>query len=143
MVTDGKNTEYYQELKACFTEAEWQSQREIVFQSYSSLALVDLYCKEMLYDRLWGILKDHSINTVMGYEDVLLLAYKDEMLEKYAFELNRMATVARDRETYRYWVRVLRRMKEMGGKNLVDAIAADWRIRYKNRRAMMDELRIL
>ena len=39
-----------------------------------------------------------------------------------------------------FWL--LKRMRKIeGGKELSRQIAADWRIRYKNRRAMMDELK--
>ena len=33
--------------------------------------------------------------------------------------------------------------KIKGGKKLVDQIVSDWRAKYKNRRAMMDELKNL
>ena len=141
LVTDGKKTEYYRELKSCYTENEWSNEREKVFQCYSSLALADLYSEEKLYDKLWEILKSHSINTIMGYENVLLPIFDKEILNKYEMALQQQATMARDRSTYQYWVRILRRMNKIeGGNKIVDSIVKDWQIRYKNRRAMMEEL---
>ena len=40
------------------------------------------------------------------------------------------------------WARLLKRMRKIeGGRELAKQITADWRIRYKNRSAMMDELK--
>ena len=43
--------------------------------------------------------------------------------------------------TYRQWVQTLRHMREMpGGEKVVAEIVAAWRVQYKRRSAMMDEL---
>ena len=140
LVTDG-NREYYRELKSQYTDDEWQNEREKVFQSYSSLALADLYCEEKLYDRLWELLKDNNLNMILGYEDLLLPKYASEILAKYRYSLNRAATRASGRSTYQDWVRLLKRMEKIdGGKEMAQQIANEWRVKYRNRRAMMEEL---
>ena len=140
LVTDG-NREYYRELKSQYTDDEWQNEREKVFQSYSSLALADLYCEEKLYDRLWELLKDNNLNMILGYEDLLLPKYASEILAKYRYSLNRAATRASGRSTYQEWVRLLKRMEKIdGGKEMAQQIANEWRVKYRNRRAMMEEL---
>ena len=43
-----------------------------------------------------------------------------------------------------YLVSLLQKMQQMkGGGKLVEQIAAEWEVKYKNRSAMMDELRKL
>ena len=103
-----------------------------------------LLCEEKLYDRLWELLKDTALHSVLGYEDVLLPKYSAEILEKYSHYLNRAATQASGRKSYQEWVRLLKRMEKIdGGKELAEQIAENWRMKYKNRSAMMDELRKL
>lgn len=140
LVTDGEK-EYYRELKSHYTDEEWQCEREKVFQCYFSLALADMYCEEKLYDRLWELLKEKDLQMILGYEDVLLPKYASEILTKYRYSLNRAATQASNRSTYQEWVRLLKRMEKIdGGKELAQQIANEWRVKYRNRRAMMEEL---
>lgn len=141
LVTDDRNAEYYRELKNNYTADEWQVEREKVFKSYSSIALADLYCEEKLYDRLWELLKDEDLYMVLRYEEVLLPKYSAEILKKYQAYLNQAAKRADGRQAYQDWVRLLKRMGKIdGGKELAQQIAKDWRFRYKNRSAMMEEL---
>lgn len=142
LVTEDKKSDYYNELKSQYTSKEWLTEREKVFPHYSALGQADLLREEKLYDRLWDVIKDQHISSIEGYEDVLLPKYAEEILNTYAAQLNRMATMAGGRKEYQYWVRVLRHMKKInGGKALVDQIVAEWKVKYKNRRAMLDELK--
>ena len=89
-------------------------------------------------------MKDTALHSVLEYEDVLLPKYSAEILEKYSHYLNRAATQASGRKSYQEWVRLLKRMEKIdGGKELAEQIAENWRMKYKNRSAMMDELRKL
>lgn len=65
-------------------------------------------------------------------------------MDKYKNEVNKMAIYTGDRKHYSYLVSLLRRMQKMkGGTKLVENIVGDWKVKYKNRPAMMDELRKL
>ena len=144
LVTENRESALYKELRSQYSPEEWLTESEKVFPYYSAIGQADLFREEKLYDRLWNVIKDQSINSIMGYEDVLLPRYSEEILQAYAAQLNRMATVAAGRKEYQYWVRVLKHMEQIdGGKALVDQIVADWTIKYKNRRAMLDELKNL
>lgn len=144
IVTKDRESALYKELKAQYTADEWLAEREKIFPHYSPLGQADLFREEKLYDRLWNVIKKQHIDSIMNYEDVLLPKYTEEVLDTYATQLNRMATVAGGRKEYQYWVRILRHMKKIeSGKELVNQIVADWKAKYKNRRAMMDELRNL
>ena len=58
--------------------------------------------------------------------------------------LNQAAMQASGRKANQEWVRLLKRMEIIdSGKELARQIAENWRIKYKNRSAMMDELRKL
>ena len=79
------------------------TEREKVFPHYSSSGQAALFREEKLYDRLWNVIKNQHIDSIMGYEDVLLPKYTEEVLNAYAAQLNRMATVASGRKEYQYW----------------------------------------
>ena len=77
-------------------------------------------------------------------EKILEKEYPKEVLQKYTEELNEMAKYTADRKRYQEWVLILKRMlKIKGGKETVNEIVENWRVLYKNRRAMMEELNCL
>lgn len=70
--------------------------------------------------------------------------YPKELLEKYETVLKNMAGRASDRKRYQEMVAILRRMQKYPeGKEKVREIVMDWQSAYRNRRAMMDELKKL
>ena len=78
---------------------------------------------------------------VMEYEEILKDIYPKELLDKYENTVKAMATNTSGRAHYREIVSILRRMKKYPkGKEKVSEIVSDWRLRYRNRHAMMDEL---
>ena len=89
------------------------------------------------YEDKWGFIDYEEASDF--YED--MEAFNDDIRimidnEQYrdAFQLSLYI--------YQEWVRLLKQMRKIeGGKELSRQIAEDWRIRYKNRRAMMDELK--
>ena len=59
----------------------------------------------------------------------------------YRKELDYIARRTVDRKAYRYWVDILRHMQTFdGGVTVVDEIVTKWRIKYKRRKAMMEEV---
>ena len=59
----------------------------------------------------------------------------------YRVAVEKEVEYARSRSYYRQLVRDLRAMKRIGGGDkVVDEIIKKWKVQYKNRTAMMDEL---
>lgn len=82
-----------------------------------------------------------GLNMLQQYEDVLKKDYPGELLQKYKEEVDKMAMRTGDRSKYRQLVALLCRMKKItGGSKVAEEIAAEWRGKYRNRRAMLDEL---
>lgn len=102
----------------------------------------ELYKEEKLYDRLLELVTGSpGLNMLQQYEDVLKKDYPGELLQKYKEEVDKMAMHTGDRSKYRQLVALLCRMKKItGGPKVAEEIAAEWRGKYRNRRAMMDEL---
>lgn len=140
------NVDLYRELKKQYTVEEWCVKREEIFKKLPAYAHVErLYKEEKLYDRLLTyVLNSPGIYALQEYEKVLKKEYPEQILNKYMEEVNKMAMHTSDRKHYAYLVSLLQKMQRMkGGVKLVEQIAAEWKVKYKNRPAMMDELRKL
>ncbi len=140
------NLDLYRELKKQYTVDEWIIKREEIFKKLPAYAHVErLYKEEKLYDRLLTyVLNSPGLYALQEYEKVLKKEYPEQILDKYKDEVNKMAIHTSDRKHYAHLVSLLRKMQQMkGGVKFVEQIAAEWKIKYKNRPAMMDELRKL
>lgn len=140
------NLELYRELKKQYTADEWFVKREEIFKKLPAYAHVEqLYKEEKLYDRLLiYVLNSPGLYALQEYEKVLKKEYPEQILNKYKNEVNKMAVRTSDRKNYAYLVSLLRKMKQIkGGSKLVEQIVDDWKVKYKNRPAMMEELRKL
>ena len=138
--------ELYRELKKQYSTEEWLVKREEVFKKLPAYANVErLYKEEKLYDRLLGyVLSSPGLYALQEYESVLKKEYPKQILDKYKDEVNKMAVHTSDRKHYSYLVSLLRKMQDIkGGIKLVDIIVEEWKVKYRNRPAMMDELRKL
>ncbi len=136
----------YRELKKQYCVDEWLIKREEIFKKLPAYAHVErLYKEEKLYDRLLTyVLNSTGLYALQEYEKVLKKEYPEQILDKYKDEVNKMAMHTSDRKHYAYLVSLLQKMQQMkGGGKLVEQIAAEWKVKYKNRPAMMDELRKL
>lgn len=140
------NLELYRELKKQYTADEWLVKREEIFGKLPAYAHVErLYKEEKLYDRLLVyVLNSPGLYALQEYEKVLKKEYAEQILNKYKDEVSKMAVHTSDRKNYAHLVSLLRKMQQIkGGSKLVEKIVAEWKIKYKNRPAMMDELRKL
>lgn len=138
------NLEVFQELKALYSEEQWPRIREEIFRKLPPQAHVEcLYKEEALYDRLLEfVLQAKGLYALQQYQGVLQEVYPQQLLQKYTDELREMAQHAADRRHYQEWAAYLKRMLQIpGGQEQVRKIVADWKIRYKNRPAMMEELK--
>ena len=140
------NLELYRELKKQYTADKWLVKREEIFGKLPAYAHVErLYKEEKLYDRLLVyVLNSPGLYALQEYEKVLKNDYPEQILNKYKDEVSKMAVHTSDRKNYAHLVSLLRKMQQMkGGSKLVEQIAAEWKVKYRNRPAMMDELRKL
>ncbi len=140
------NLDLYKELKKQYSTEEWLVKREEIFKKLPAYVHVEkFYKEEQLYDRLLEyVLNSPGLYALQEYENVLKKEYPEQILVKYQNEVNKMALHTSDRGHYSSLVSLLRRMQKInGGLKVVEQIVADWKVKYKNRPAMMDELRKL
>ncbi|HLS34994.1 MAG TPA: SWIM zinc finger family protein [Bacillota bacterium] len=135
--------EVFRELKSLYVEKDWLEKREFIFNELADKVNISkLYREEGLYDRLIEVVMDsYDLSMVREHEDVLKDFYPEKLLEKYEKTVRKMATLALGRQHYRKIVSILRDMeKYSGGRIKISKIITDWRKKYTNRPAMMDEL---
>lgn len=135
--------EVFRELKRQYSDEEWKQEREVIFENLPGFSDKErLYKEEKLYDRLLEcVLKTSGLYALYQYQDVLIKQYPEEILDKYTKEVEKMAKPVSNRSCYQEIIQNLRQMQKIpGGKKRVEEIAARWRMEYRKRPAMMDEL---
>ncbi len=137
------NLEVYRELKRQYTEEEWIKEREQLFKKLPPYTRIDeFYEEEKLYDRLLEyVLASSGVSVLYRYTKALKTEYPKQLLQKYKQEVNKLALSARDRKRYQELVEILHNMKNIsGGAKMVEEIVLEWKVLYRSRPAMMDEL---
>lgn len=138
------NLDDFRELKAMYSKDEWPKVREEILKALPRQAHVErFYYEEGMYDRLLEyVLSAKGLYAMRQYENVLKNDYPGQLLGKYTKELKQMVQRSADRRQYQEWAALLKRMTKIpGGQEEVQKLVADWRVRYKNRPAMMEELK--
>lgn len=136
--------EEYNEYKAMFNKTEWKQELEKVLASpYGKNHLYELLEKEKLYGRLMEEIKElKSLSVLRRFENILQKEYGDEILQIYVENVEEMAGQKGGRSMYKELAQILTHMKEFSnGIETVEQIVKSWRNKYRNRRAMMDELK--
>lgn len=142
---DCNNLEQYRELKNLYSVTEWETVREKVFENMpKQYNFAALYNEEKLYDRLLKVVLDGSMHYLTEYDKTLAKLYPNEILDKYEVEINKLAQTTASKKEYKNWVKILKRIRQFkGGKEKVNKIVSQWKVIYKNRHALMDELKNL
>lgn len=137
----------YKEIKALYTPEEWVSQREKIISELSSsdsrwMDLKPVYAEEEMLDRLLaGVLESPSIYDLEEYEAMLRDEYSSELLGAYENLVQMEAESANRRSKYRKIASVLSHMRSFaGGAEAVNRIINKFRVKYKRRPAMQEEL---
>ncbi|QNR08666.1 SWIM zinc finger family protein [Macrococcoides canis] len=135
--------ESYRELKLFYTQEEWEQVRQYIFRQSNDEQLAHYFIEEKLYDRLLeGFIEGRFYYRMFLHMKEDFLSYnKEKSLHVYAKILNTSAVNAKSRKEYKGVMRYLQDMKQIpGGEIIAHRIAKEWRILYKKRPAMIDEL---
>ena len=104
--------------------------------------LCEILETEQLYGQLFDvILRSNNIDLLHQYTHVLNDEYPEKLIQLYREFVEKQAESTGSRKHYYQIVEELRIMKSItGGDKVVDEIIKKWKIQYKNRSAMLDEL---
>jgi len=133
----------YRELKNLYDAKEWIEKREEILSVIPRHRPIDLlYKEEELFDRLIAfVMESMGLWAIEKYEAVLSTRYPDEILQKYATEVEKMAELTGGRYYYRKLIDILKSMLQLpGGEKRIRDILESWRLAYSRRSAMMDEV---
>ena len=135
----------YNELKACISsEAEWDRLTNLIINASKNIYFTcDVLNQEKRYEQLMKIIeRENSVNLLDKYEKQLRKTHSERMLRIYANYIIPEMDHANCRKNYRQLVQYLKKMvKCENGKAEAESIARKWRMEYKRRTALMDELR--
>lgn len=137
------NIEDYIELKSCYLDKEWIEERDsIIEQLAPGRFLCEILETEQLYEKLIDVLlRSDDKYLLHQYTDILNEKYPKQLLQVYRENVEKQAESKGSRKHYYQIVEELRIMKSIsGGDKVVDEIIKKWKVQYKNRSAMMDEL---
>ncbi len=143
---------YYKKLKSTYDKEEWKNVCENIIEkvknknrigSYADAdILAKIFIEENYKERLLKLIQINAsrINFVDEYSKYLISAYPDKILSFYEEGIKVLAKNA-GRNIYNEIAGYLKKMKKItGGEEKVNAIIMDFRIIYKNRKAMMEIL---
>lgn len=137
------NIEDYIELKSCYLDKEWIEERDsIIEQLTPGRFLCEILETEQLYEKLIDVLLRSGDKYLLHqYTDLLKDDYSEQLLQIYRETVEKQAESKGSRKHYYQIVEELRIMKSIsGGDKVVDEIIKRWKVQYKNRSAMLDEL---
>lgn len=137
------NIEDYIELKSCYLDKEWIEERDsIIEQLTPGRFLCEILETEQLYEKLIDVLlRSDDKYLLHQYTDILSEKYPEQLLQVYQETVEKQAESKGSRKHYYQIVEELRIMKSIsGGDKVVDEIIKRWKVQYKNRSAMLDEL---
>lgn len=149
------DVEGFRQYKKFCSSEEWDTERERIFKLFDdkrSHLLRQLYLEEGFYDRIMtslvnevenkkGLAARFMLHEIALFETVLRPEYDKELLRVYEKIVTEMARVSSGRKAYAEIVEVLRLMLDYDkGKKLVRSLVDEFRITYKKRPAMQDEL---
>jgi len=135
----------YKELKGLYTAEEWLNMRDAVqknIEKINKYLLPEIFSFEGQTEQLLRFaVSESGIWYIKKYEKELIPKYSTEVFKKYTEEFRKMTASASSRKIYKDIVRELRRLNRYDeGKTFVCELVTEWRRKYPNRRAMMEEL---
>lgn len=139
---------YYKKLKDLYTEEQWKNMKDNIIkilesdgEGYHRDDLRQIYIEEQYYEKLYhSVMSTPLFEIVVKYEKYLKKDFEKQLLEEYQKIVNEKArfTGKRNYEDVR---KILQHMKTLkNGEKLVEKLIEEYKIKYANRRLMLEEL---
>jgi uncharacterized Zn finger protein len=141
---------YYRIYKSTFNPGEWTEEFEKLFRHYENEVdsftnpAADLLSAEGEAERLMEYIeKELSTESLEKYYRFFASAFPEKTLALFRKAIDQYAEKNVGRTYYEHIVGLFRKMaKIQGGDAVVDDMKSQYKIKYKNRRAMMEMLKI-
>ena len=149
-LTSRDTMKYYNKLRPLIDSKEWPNELHTLldkkdFGRSAISHLAEIYASEKWYDELFNLMRKAEYDLLSGLERYAKHFDADQqqtLVERLEPELRRVAEHQMGRDKYRELVTRLMRLKKCcpAGKQLSNQLVSDFRAKYKNRPAMIDEL---
>lgn len=144
MTLDVGNEDLWKEYKGCCAPEDWPTRCEDLFSSVKvgDYRIFPWYAQENRYDLVMdGVEVGGHIDRLKQYEKKLKELYPDRCLTVLLNDTKRMAEQSNKRQDYRRVARNLRWIQQYpNGKTAAAELAQEFRLKYKRKRAMMEEI---
>lgn len=109
---------------------------------HSNYVLAQVYIEEHYWDRLLQLVKQSELSAIEAYEQYLKPRFPEQLRDIFVEKLILYADRNTGRNYYQYAAVILRKIRTCPeGNRIVDKLLTEFKIKYKARRAMMEELR--
>ena len=139
---------YYIMLKELYSKEQWDKKRDKIIsifekdeKDYSSDYLRKIYIEEGYHKKLFeSVIKLNYFEMILEYEKHLRPNYEKELLSQYEKLINEQAKYT-GKNNYYSLRKMLEHLKTFDdGVGIVDRLVQEYRVKYKNRRLMLEEL---
>lgn len=135
----------FNELKRCISsESEWDRLTNLIINASKNIYFTcDVLNQEKRYEQLMQIIeRENSVILLDEYAKQLRKSHSERMIRIYVNYIISEMNCANCRNRYRQLVQYLKKIAKCeNGKAEAESIAGKWRMEYKRRTALMDELR--
>ena len=145
-IESGFDTEYYNIYKSTFAKEEWAEKVEKLIKHYEkqdsrwfNSSIADILQAENQEERLMKYVEKHlNVDNLEKYYTVFSSSFPEKTLALFRQAIDRYAQ-STGRDIYERIADLFKKMiKIKGGSELVKEMVAQYRVLYKNRRAMME-----
>ena len=139
---------YYKKLKELYPKEQWKSKGDSIIkelesdgEGYHRDDLRQIYIEEQYYDKLFkSVMTTPLYEIVVQYEKYLKRDYEQQLLKEYQKIVNEKSKFTGKRN-YEEIRKILQHMKTLkNGEALVGKMIEEYKIKYANRRLMIEEL---
>ena len=139
---------YYKKLKDLYTEEQWENLRDNIIkilegdgEGYHRDDLRQIYIEEQYYKKLYhSVMTTPLFEILVKYEKYLKKDFEKQLLEEYQKIVNEKARFT-GKKNYEDVRKILQHMKTLkNGEKLVEKMVEEYKIKYANRRLMLEEL---
>lgn len=145
---DRASFKYYKKLKDFYSKEKWQQEKDKIIkefekdgEGYHRDDLWQIYIEEEYYDKLYkSVMTTPLFDIIIRYEKYLKKDYEEKLLREYEKIVDESAKHT-GKNNYQNVKKILEHMKTLkNGEKLVDNKVKEYRIKYANRRLMIEEL---
>ena len=139
---------YYKKLKELYPKEQWKSKKNSIIkelesdgEGYHRDDLRQIYIEEQYYDKLFkSVMTTPLYEIVVQYEKYLKRDYEQQLLKEYQKIVDEKSKFTGKRN-YEEIRKILQHMKTLkNGESLVGKMIEEYKIKYANRRLMIEEL---